>query len=88
MKIKPVKIKFDHAYDENISPEQKSFLDFVVYGKIAHINNGDCIPVEYINPQDYSSVLIIERLSAKEIIDKFGGDLTEEQIKKLKGEDT
>lgn len=67
MKIKPVKIKFDHTYHENTSPEHKSFLDFVIYGKIAHTNNGDCMPVEYINPQDYSSITRIERLPVSSI---------------------
>lgn len=78
-----IKISFDPSYDETISNEHKSFLDFLAYGKTYVTNKGEYIPVENVNVEDYDSVLQIEKLSAKEIIERFGGELTKEQIKKL-----
>lgn len=82
IEYKAVQINFDTTYHEHISPEYKSFLDFVVYGKSCVTDNGRYIPTENVNVADYDSIIKIAKIAPKEIIER----LTEEHIKKLEDE--
>ena len=61
----------------------KDFLDFAILGKNLYYKDGKRIDEKDVVIPDTDYAIRTCKLSAKEVLEKFGGQLTEEQIKTL-----